>query len=210
MGPEEIPLHFLIFPSQLGWMAVVWRGQKVRGLTFGHEDPVGAGLGLSNILGSPLQRSIPIPIKSENCLIGDQTDWYREATCVLPQNERVLMERLRSYAQGKPVEFNDIPLDPGPTSPFQAKVYAFCRQIPFGSTITYGQLAQLVGSPGAARAVGQCLARNPIPILIPCHRVVGSGKKLGGFTAPGGLQMKKRLLQLEANALQLKESLALV
>ena len=71
-----------------------------------------------------------------------------------------------------------------------------CRAIPRGETLTYGQLAAKAGYPGAARAVGQVMARNCLPLLIPCHRVVGSNG-LHGFSAPGGLATKQRLLEIE-------------
>ncbi|HOM16201.1 MAG TPA: MGMT family protein [Thermoguttaceae bacterium] len=131
--------------------------------------------------------------------------WTWNVPECLGQWEADLLGRLRAYADGQIVEFSDVAVDPGPTTPFQARVYELCRAIPYGDRMSYGQLARLAGSPGASRAVGQCLARNPIPILIPCHRVVGAGGKLVGFTAPGGLAMKKKLLQLETNALHLKE-----
>jgi methylated-DNA-[protein]-cysteine S-methyltransferase len=83
-------------------------------------------------------------------------------------------------------------------SPFAVAVVQAARRIPVGETRSYGQLAMAAGRPRAARAVGRVMARNRTPLLIPCHRVVGSGGKLGGFSAIDGLRMKERLLQLEA------------
>lgn len=93
--------------------------------------------------------------------------------------------------------FFDGPLDLSFLSPFTRQVYALARTIPYGQTWTYGQLAQVLGRPKAARAVGQALARNPLPIIIPCHRVVNAQGRLHGFSAPGGLQTKAWLLQWE-------------
>ena len=81
--------------------------------------------------------------------------------------------------------------------PFHRRVYAVARAIAPGTTLTYREVAARLGEPDAARAVGQALARNPIPIIVPCHRVVACGGKPGGFSAPGGIVTKFRLLDLE-------------
>jgi methylated-DNA-[protein]-cysteine S-methyltransferase len=80
---------------------------------------------------------------------------------------------------------------------FQQRVVRECRRIPYGHTLAYGELAVRAGSPHAARAVGGVMARNRIALVIPCHRVVGSAGKLGGYSAPDGIRMKTRLLELE-------------
>ena len=97
-----------------------------------------------------------------------------------------------------PDDFADVEVDYQTRSAFRRHVLEFCRQIPSGETITYAELARRAGSPGAARAAGQVMANNLVPIIIPCHRVVGSGGALGGYSAPGGLATKRRLLALEA------------
>ncbi|MEX1224432.1 MAG: MGMT family protein, partial [Pirellulales bacterium] len=74
-----------------------------------------------------------------------------------------------------------------------------CRRIPIGQTMSYAELAAVAGSPGAARAVGNIMAGNRVPIIVPCHRVVGSGGSLGGYSSSGGLRTKRRLLSLEAS-----------
>lgn len=88
-------------------------------------------------------------------------------------------------------------LDLSHLTPFQQRVLKIVAEIPRGECLTYGQVARQAGSPGAARAVGAALRANPFPILIPCHRVIGAGGKLTGFTAPGGLASKKRMLEME-------------
>ena len=80
---------------------------------------------------------------------------------------------------------------------FERQVYEVARTIPAGETVTYGQIATRLGDSRAAREVGQALARNPFPIVVPCHRVVAAGGKLGGFSARGGLATKQRLLSIE-------------
>jgi methylated-DNA-[protein]-cysteine S-methyltransferase len=100
-------------------------------------------------------------------------------------------------AAGRPVDFSDVQLDLPDSTPLKQAVLHHCRQLAWGQTATYGQLAARAGAPRAARAVGNIMARNPIPLIIPCHRVIGSSGKLGGFSAPGALAMKRHLLRLE-------------
>ena len=119
-----------------------------------------------------------------------------------PQFEENLLKPLQNkiiaYFEGKPVSFDLPPLDRLPA--FTQKVLAACGKIPSGKTISYSQLARLIGSPRAGRAVGNALAKNPIPLIIPCHRVIRSNGSLGNFSAPGGTGTKKKLLALESQA----------
>lgn len=105
-----------------------------------------------------------------------------------------LVDKLRRYIDGEAIVFDE-PLDPTIGTNFQRRVWAITRAIPRGATRTYGEIAREAGSPGAARAVGQSMARNPWPIIVPCHRVVGHDGRLTGFG--GGLAMKKRMLEME-------------
>lgn len=89
------------------------------------------------------------------------------------------------------------PLDMSTVNQFDAAVYQALRQVPAGETVTYGELAERVGRPGAARAIGKAMGDNPWPILVPCHRVVAADGKAGGFSAPGGLATKARILTIE-------------
>ena len=100
--------------------------------------------------------------------------------------------------------FGDVPLELAHLSPFQKKVVDRCRRISAGGTRTYGELAGLAGFPGAARAVGSVMSRNLYPIIVPCHRVVGSAGSLGGFSAPQGISLKARMLALEGVTLKTK------
>jgi methylated-DNA-[protein]-cysteine S-methyltransferase len=105
-----------------------------------------------------------------------------------------LPHRLSRYLEGEPVDFPD-KLDLGEITRFQQNVWQIVRTIPYGETRSYGWVANKLGSPKAARGVGQALARNPMPIVIPCHRVIGSNGSLGGFG--GGVGVKEFLLRLE-------------
>jgi len=87
--------------------------------------------------------------------------------------------------------------DPGEVGAFSEKVYAITRAIPAGETLTYGDVALQLGDKLLAQRVGQILGRNPIPIIIPCHRVVGASGKLTGFSATGGIETKLKMLEIE-------------
>jgi methylated-DNA-[protein]-cysteine S-methyltransferase len=113
--------------------------------------------------------------------------------------EQILLERveteLKEYAQGRRRNF-DLPLNPEGT-PFQRQVWEQLTAIPYGERKTYGALTAVLGKPAAARAVGAACGKNPIVVLIPCHRVVGRDGSLTGYSALGGTETKRRLLELE-------------
>lgn len=109
---------------------------------------------------------------------------------------RKAAQQLTEYFQGCLQQF-DLPVDISALTLFQQRVLQLTMQIPYGSKTTYGELAGKVGSPRAARAVGGALAVNPVPVIIPCHRVVASSGALTGYSATGGIMMKKFLLLLE-------------
>jgi methylated-DNA-[protein]-cysteine S-methyltransferase len=163
---------FAVFSSNLGWIALVWRGRSLVELTFGHPTP-GAARRALNAADAELAEELPEFAE----------DW---------------VTRLRDYAEGDHRDdFLDIDLDlPGATD-FQVAVLNCCRRIPAGTVVTYAELADAAGHPGAARAVGQVMATNRFPLVVPCHRVVAAGGLMGGYSAPQGLDMKERLLREE-------------
>ena len=113
-----------------------------------------------------------------------------------------LQKQITAYFAGNCVDFAlDIPIVLNSLAGFSASVLSACRKIKFGQTISYGGLAENAGRPAAARAVGSTLAKNPLPLLIPCHRVLRSDGTLGGFSAPGGKMLKAKLLEHERTAL---------
>jgi methylated-DNA-[protein]-cysteine S-methyltransferase len=114
-----------------------------------------------------------------------------------PSRVKQAMAAVERYLTGTTIDFAQVPLDLAGVGDFHRRIYDAARRIGWGETATYGELARRVGSPGAARAVGQAMGRNPIPIIIPCHRVLASGRKIGGFSAFGGAATKTRLLALE-------------
>jgi methylated-DNA-[protein]-cysteine S-methyltransferase len=161
----------VVFNSSLGWFAILGDKDRIKELTFGHPSAAAAKKALSSGLlaqARSLSRKPP------------------------------LVRRLQAYAQGcSRDDFRDIQVDHGALSVFQRRVLDQCRKIPFGATLSYGQLAAQAGSARAYRAVGNCMAGNKLPIIIPCHRVVKSSGGVGSYSAPGGVRMKKRLLSIE-------------
>jgi methylated-DNA-[protein]-cysteine S-methyltransferase len=119
-------------------------------------------------------------------------DWIRDDALF-----REAIDQLKAYFAGKLTEF-DLPLATG-GAPFQQRVWTELRKIPYGSTVSYGELARRIDSPKASRAVGAANGSNPISIIIPCHRVIGSNGKLTGYG--GGIERKKFLLEFEAQTL---------
>jgi methylated-DNA-[protein]-cysteine S-methyltransferase len=108
------------------------------------------------------------------------------------------ISQVNAYLLGKLTQF-DVPVDWEGISPFARKVYRATMAIPFGEIRTYGEIALTINQPDASRAVGQALGPNPIALIVPCHRVVGSDRHLHGFSAPGGLETKSWLLQHEGH-----------
>jgi methylated-DNA-[protein]-cysteine S-methyltransferase len=107
------------------------------------------------------------------------------------------VEALVALLRGEPSDLSGAVLDPTGLTPFERRVYEVARTIPPGATLTYGQIAARLGAPAEAREVGQAMGRNPFPLIVPCHRVVAAGGKLGGFSANGGVATKRRLLAIE-------------
>jgi methylated-DNA-[protein]-cysteine S-methyltransferase len=163
-------MQIAAFSTKLGWMAVMWSESAVSRLVFGYSTEKLACLAC-----------------------GDAPTRGRELTLA----QRALAERLRLVAKGVRQDFADIQVDLTHLSTFQRRVLSRCRSISWGCTKTYGELAAECGSPGAARAVGGAMARNPIPLIIPCHRIVAANGGIGGFSAPQGTSMKKQLLAME-------------
>ncbi|MEZ6054800.1 MAG: methylated-DNA--[protein]-cysteine S-methyltransferase [Planctomycetaceae bacterium] len=163
-----------VFSTSLGWVGLMGDGDRDRvfALTFGHSTPVQVRLHLESIAG--LRFDVP------------DADWSPD-----------LRERLQAYALGAVVDFSDVEVDIRGLTTFRKNVVQALREVGYGQTVSYSELAALAGSPKAARAVGTAMSSNRVPIIVPCHRVVAEGHKLGGFSAPSGLSMKQRLLELE-------------
>lgn len=162
------PLRFCLCPTDLGWIALLFSPRGLRAATLplpSHEDA--------------LQRAMALGASEP----------------ASPAEAGDLPRRLQDYARGRPVRFDDLTIDWDGLSQFRRAVLRQAMAIPRGETRSYRWLAERVGQPQAARAVGRVMATNPLPIIIPCHRVVASDGSLRGYG--GGLSMKERLLRLE-------------
>jgi methylated-DNA-[protein]-cysteine S-methyltransferase len=160
-------MFYTIFPTPLGWMGLLGSPDGLRQVVL----PQSSSQAVQRILSQT-------GATSEESFFSDLT------------------QRVSKYLSGEPLMFNEA-LDIRDATPFQQQVWQAACNIPYGQTRSYQWLAKQVGRPKAARALGQALAANPLPIIIPCHRVITSQGKLGGFA--GGLALKRRLLELEHN-----------
>ena len=172
---EPLP-QLSIFPTNLGWFGLLGANRRILGLLIGH-------ISASEVREAVRQRFT----NGHNAAENTEADWFPS-----------LRLRLERYACGEKVDFDDCHVELPSMTAFQQRVVEATRKIGFGQTLTYGQLADKAGSPAAARAVGNVMASNRVPIIIPCHRVVASGGKWGGFSAPQGLSLKRQMLEMEA------------
>jgi methylated-DNA-[protein]-cysteine S-methyltransferase len=165
--------YFCVFETSLGPGAIAW--------------------GQLGIVG------IQLPEADEGHLRGRIRRRFAGATEGEPPREvSSAVERIRLLLDGHPSDdLSDIQLDMSRVPELAQRVYAVARTIQPGRTATYGEIARKLGDPLLAREVGQSLARNPFPIVVPCHRVLAAGGKLGGFSAPGGVATKQKLLDIE-------------
>ena len=108
-----------------------------------------------------------------------------------------MIEGIEGLLRGEARDFSTVTLDLDGVTPFQQRVYAVARTIPAGATLSYGEIATRLGDRSAARDVGEAMGQNPCPIIVPCHRVLAAGGKVGGFSAAGGVTTKLRLLEIE-------------
>jgi methylated-DNA-[protein]-cysteine S-methyltransferase len=115
----------------------------------------------------------------------------------VPADVRDAIEGIQAVLEGKRRDLRDLRLDERGIDSFRRRVYAATRDVQPGTIATYGQVARAIGEPEAARDVGAALARNPMPVIVPCHRVIAANGALHGFSAPGGIETKRRMLQLE-------------
>jgi methylated-DNA-[protein]-cysteine S-methyltransferase len=176
-NPREA-MAYTLFDTPLGTCAVAWSDQGLTWVQLPEASPARLLARLRKSLGKVQDSKPPAPIRRAIGLV-------------------------RQHLGGKPADFRAAKLDMRGVPPFARRVYDALRQVETGSTVSYGQLAAQVGSPGGAQAVGGAMGRNPWPLVVPCHRVVAADGGLGGFSAHGGTATKARLLSLEGVALPL-------
>jgi methylated-DNA-[protein]-cysteine S-methyltransferase len=166
-------LEVVAFRTALGWISMAGSDSVLYRLAFGHRD-----------------RDDALRAIERSSMRFSSGEWNTP-----------LVERLQAYADGEFDDFSDVRIDTSHLTRFGRRIVEATRRIRYGETRSYQAIATAVGNPSAARAVGAVMAGNRVPLVVPCHRVVGSRGKLGGFSAIDGLAMKRRLLALESRSL---------
>jgi methylated-DNA-[protein]-cysteine S-methyltransferase len=172
MGHERVSEGWALFETSIGRCAIAW---TARGIV-----------------------AVQLPEASDAATaerVAHRVPGARESAT--PEHVRRAIEEIASHLGGGTRDLASIALDMTGVPSFHARVYEALRAVPLGATVTYGELAARVGSPKATRAIGQAMGKNPFPILVPCHRVVASGGRAGGFSAHGGVVTKAKLLAIE-------------
>lgn len=182
---QNVTPSFAAGASELGGLAVAVATGVVIGASFGNRNAAAAETALRRKLDQywPLSPAADESSDDDLALADD------------------VLDLLQRFAAGEPVDLKEVPIAVEHLSPFQQKVVKTCRAIKRGATLSYGEVAAKAGSSGAARAVGSVMRNNRTPLIVPCHRVVAAGGRIGGFSAPDGLVMKRRLLELESDQL---------
>lgn len=168
-----VPAHgFTLFDTAIGSCAIAWSARGIAGLQ--------------------------LPEKNARTALARLQHRFPDARALPPPRDvKRAIDRVSALLAGRAADLSDITLDLDEVPPFHRRVYEVARAIPAGATLSYGEVATRLGVPGAARAVGQALGRNPFAIVVPCHRVLAAGGRIGGFSADGGIVTKRRLLAIE-------------
>lgn len=164
---------FALFDTPIGTCGIAWSGRGIAGLQL--PEPTAAATR------ARVKRRWPGAVEAE----------------AVPAGVQRALDRVRTLLSGDAVDLADIPLDLEAAPEFHRRVYEVARTIPPGRTMTYGEIARRLGVPHESREVGQALGRNPVAIIVPCHRVLGADGKMGGFSANGGASTKRRMLEIE-------------
>ena len=163
---------FTSFDTPIGICSLVWTGETVVGLRLPEASPAATR--------SRITRR-----------------WPDAAEQAAPPWVQAIIDRVLTLLGGERVDLRDVPLDFGAAPEFHKRVYKIARTIPAGQTMTYGEIAKRLGVPHESREVSQALGKNPIAIIVPCHRVLGADGRMGGFSANGGVSTKRRMLEIE-------------
>lgn len=166
---------FDLFETPIGTCGLVWQDDKIVGLRLPEASP--------DATRTRIVRR-----------------WPHAKEQTPPAGIQKVIDRVLALLAGDPVDLSDVPLDFGAAPDFHRRAYEIARNIPAGQTMTYGEIAKRLGVPQAAREVGQAMGKNPIAIIMPCHRVLGADGKMGGFSANGGVATKRRILEIEGAA----------
>jgi methylated-DNA-[protein]-cysteine S-methyltransferase len=161
------------------------------------DTPTNGIVAFPTALGTCAVRWTALGIASVRLPSARTADLPRAAAVAVPEPVQKAIDGIAAVLDGSPVDLRFVRLDDREVDEFRRSVYAATRTIPAGATATYGEVARMIGHAEMAREVGAGLARNPFPIVVPCHRIIGADGKLTGFSAPGGLATKSRMLEIE-------------
>lgn len=165
--------HYLVFETAAGFCTIAWKRMAITGLRLPERTAEAAERALLRRMQAARPGTPPPPVAEA-------------------------VTAVQRYFDGQAIDFSGVDLDLSDQEPFFRQVYAAARRVGWGRTTTYGTLSSELGAgPEAARDVGQAMAKNPVPLIIPCHRVLAAGGRVGGFSAPGGAATKLRMLALE-------------
>lgn len=167
-------LLYHLFETRIGWIGIAWSETGLARLQLPERDRAAT---LRRLLAT-------MPVRGE-------------AAETLPPEIAQVVAMLTRYAAGEAVDLSDIRVDLAGIDDFRLAIYDAARGLGFGEVVTYGELAARAGHPGMARETGQALGTNPVPLLVPCHRILAAGGRIGGFSAPGGSATKLKLLEME-------------
>ena len=167
---------FALFDTPIGTCAVAWSGRGIAGLQLPEANPAATR--------ARVKRRWPDAVEADS----------------VPAGVQRALDSVQALLAGGAVDLADIPLDLEAAPDFHRRVYEVARTIPPGHTMTYGEIARRLGAPHESREVGQALGKNPVAIIVPCHRVLGADGKMGGFSANGGVSTKRRMLEIEGAA----------
>lgn len=162
-----------LFATALGRCGIAWRGDRIIAFALPARD--------DRLTLASLGRRAPDGVVGEPSL-----------------QIRAVIDAVRRLLAGEPIDLGFVEVDLDGVSDFDRRVYAVTRTIRPGETRTYGEIADRVGEAGAARAIGRAMGDNPVPVIVPCHRVLAASGRIGGFSAPGGIATKRRLLAIES------------
>jgi methylated-DNA-[protein]-cysteine S-methyltransferase len=172
LSVDPVVTAYCLFDSEIGRCGIAWTARGVVGAQLPEASEYAT---LARLL-----RRYPGAVESAS-----------------PPAIQAAIDGVVALLSGEASDLQAVELDLREVPAFNASVYAVARGIPPGETLSYGEVAARLGDPGAARAVGQALGANPIPIIVPCHRVLAAGGRAGGFSAPGGVMTKLKLLEIE-------------
>lgn len=189
MAAVVAPRHAALFATAIGPCGLAWQGEALTHVLLPAGDAAATQSLLQHLSGARVEHALEEAASAEATAPG-----FEPWPCFVTEAVAAMQALLR----GEAVSLTAVPLAWPRVGEFERRVYEATQRLGPGETTTYGEMARVLGDAAAARAVGVALGRNPWPLVVPCHRVLAAGNKLGGFSAPGGVATKERLLAIEA------------